>query len=100
MTRRRFVQIDGELIEVGAGYVPEPRNVHHVMPDIQPYTSMIDGSTITSRSHHREHLKRHGCVEIGNDSSVTNPKPQPIKPPPGLKETLISVAAEKLRYGR
>ena len=27
-----------------------------IVPDIQPYTSMIDGSTIGSRSRHREHL--------------------------------------------
>lgn len=98
--KRRFVQINGELIEVDQDYAGEPRGAHYVMPDIQPYTSMIDGSTITSRSHHREHLKAHGCIEIGNDSSVLNPKPQPIKPPPGLKQTLIQVAAEKLRYGR
>ena len=44
-----------------------------VMPDIQPYRSMIDGSLITSRSVHRSHLKQHGCVEVGNDSSLKQP---------------------------
>lgn len=67
-----------------------------VMPDIEPYVSMIDGSIINSRSKHREHLKQHGCIEIGNDSSLYR-KPKPIETPPGLKETLIRVANEKLR---
>lgn len=43
------------------------------MPDIQPYQSMIDGRLITSRSQHRDHLKAHGAVEIGNDSSLNKP---------------------------
>lgn len=68
-----------------------------VMPDIQPYKSMIDGSMITSRSVHRSHLRQHGCIEVGNDSSLRNPKPQPVKPPPGLKQEIIRVANEKLR---
>ena len=59
-----------------------------VMNDIRPYQSMIDGSEITSRSRHREHLRQHGCVEVGNDSSLTR-KPQPLKSPAGLKETII-----------
>lgn len=46
-----------------------------VYGDIAPYTSMIDGSTITSRSHHRTHLHDHGCIEIGNESMTTTPAP-------------------------
>ena len=38
-----------------------------VTPDIAPYQSMIDGSLITSRSAHREHLKKHNATEIGNE---------------------------------
>lgn len=64
-----------------------------VMPDIQPYTSMIDGSTITSRSQHRAHLRAHNCIEIGNEVQTVKPP----APPPGLKQTLIEVANEKLR---
>ena len=94
--RRRFVQINGELIEVGKDYIPEPRSEIHVIPDIKPYQSMITGEWITSRSHHREHLKMHDCVEIGNDSSL-NRKPQPLQSPPGLKQTIIEIANEKLR---
>ena len=38
-----------------------------VIKDIDPYVSMIDGSLITSRSQHREHLRAHGCIEVGNE---------------------------------
>jgi len=61
---------------------------HQVMPDIKPYKSMIDGREITSRSRHREHLRDHGCVEVGNDSSLNKPRP-PLQSPPGLKEKII-----------
>lgn len=94
--RRSFVQIDGELYEKGTEPMREPAGPM-VMPDIQPYKSMIDGSLITSRSRHREHLRAHNCIEVGNDSSVLNPKRRPLQSPPGLKETLIRVANEKLR---
>lgn len=67
-----------------------------VAPDIQPYKSMIDGSTITSRSQHRSHLRDHGCIEVGNEVPKEF-KPRPLTAPPGLKETLIRVANEKLR---
>ena len=43
------------------------RKAHEVMPDIKPYKSMITGEVISSRSKHREHLKRHGCIEVGNE---------------------------------
>jgi len=64
-----------------------------VMGDIQPYRSMVNGEWITSRSRHREHLKDHNCIEVGNEK--LEPKPIPI---PDVKETLIKVAADKLRY--
>jgi len=39
----------------------------HVMSDIEGYRSMADGSWISSRSQHRDHLKRHGMRELGNE---------------------------------
>ena len=70
----------------------------HVIDDIQPYRSMIDGSVINSRSQHRRHLRDHGCIEVGNDSTIGKPQRKPLESPPGLRETLIGVAMEKLRY--
>ena len=62
--KRTYVLVDGEFVErkkdSKGGY-------HYVMPDIQPYQSMIDGRMITSRSEHRRHLKANNCIEVGND---------------------------------
>ena len=62
---------------------------YYIQPDVQPFVSMVDGSVINSRSVYRDHLKQHGCVEIGNDSSLRNIRPKPMQSPPGLKEQII-----------
>jgi hypothetical protein len=46
----------------------------YVMTDMQPYKSMITGEMITSRSQHRDHLKAHNCIEIGNETKYLKPK--------------------------
>ena len=74
--KRCWVYIDGKAYEKGE----QPRPVGpDVMPDIQPYRSMIDGRMITSRSTHRDHLRAHGYEEIGNETSY-------LKPPEGLPD--------------
>jgi hypothetical protein len=40
-----------------------------VMGDIKEYRNVIDGKPITSRSEHREFLKRNGVEEVGNEVS-------------------------------
>ncbi len=67
-----------------------------IMRDIEPYKSMIDGSMITSRSAHREHLARHDCVELGNDMIVP-PAPSVID----RKEIIadIKTAIEQVEAG-
>lgn len=71
------------------------RSAPMVIGDIAPYRSMIDGKMIESRSTHRAHLREHGCIEIGNETQhLKAPK---VAPPPGLKQTLIEVANEKLK---
>lgn len=94
--RKRYIQhpVTHELIPAEE-YVRPSESTHIVMNDIEPYTSMIDGTRITSRSKHRAHLKQHGCIEIGNE--VKHLKPYKPTPPPGLKEEIIRVANEKLR---
>lgn len=37
-----------------------------VVEDIKPYKSVVTGEMITSRSKHREHLKRNNLVEVGD----------------------------------
>ena len=95
--KRSFVQIEGKLYEKGTKPVSE---VVMIMPDIQPYTSMIDGSLISSRSRHREHLQAHGCVEIGNDLKVpSSPPPIPDCNPEGRKE-LIRSQVDRLTHAQ
>ncbi len=85
--RRRFIQINGELVEVTEA-VDLP--VHEVMTDIKPYKSMITGEMITSRSQHREHLRKHGFREVGNDTSLHKPYTgMPDTSPQKRKEILI-----------
>lgn len=68
---------------------------HYARGDIQGYISQIDGSWIDSRSKHRDHLKRHGMVELGNDvPTKVAPKPKD----PRLTETIGRLVYDKLRY--
>ena len=69
--RTRYVWRDGEMIEIAVAH-PGAEPKIQVMPDIGGYKSMADGSWISSRSQHREHLKRHKCFEVGNEM----PKPR------------------------
>ena len=62
--RRSWVYIDGKAYEKGVDEIPERVQI---IPEIQPYKSMITGEMITSRAKHREHLKKHGCKELGNE---------------------------------
>ena len=45
-----------------------------VMPDIAPYRSVITGEMIGGRAQHREHLRRHGCEEVGNEKPDFRPR--------------------------
>jgi hypothetical protein len=59
----------------------------HVVPDINPYQSMVDGTMIEGRKNHREHLKRHSLIEIGNETKHL--KPYGNYKPTGIKEELV-----------
>ena len=86
--RRSYVQIDGVLYEKGVDPLPDRVQI---MPEIEPYQSMVTGEWITSRAKHREHLRRHGMQEIGNDSSLTRPRTSfPDAAPQQRKELLIA----------
>lgn len=38
-----------------------------ITTDIQPYQSMVTGERIAGRRQHRDHLRAHGCIEVGNE---------------------------------
>ena len=76
----------------------KPKEAPMVMSDIGGYISQIDGSWIESRSKHRNHLKQHGMIELGNDYMKSN-KPIELsrKDNESRKRTIAEVADAKLR---
>lgn len=98
MTRQRYIQdpITHKLIPAEEWYAnrTEP-NAPMVMPDLQPYRSMVTGEEIGGRRQHREHLKAHNVVEVGNSFDKATPKP--IAPPKGLKEHVIRAVHQHYR---
>lgn len=58
----------------------------------QPFLSMADGKTvITNRRQYREHLREHGCIEVGNEKL----KPREWTPLPPV-EADIAAAYDQL----
>jgi hypothetical protein len=51
----------------------------YIIPDIAGYKSMQTGEWIPGRRQHREHLKQHRLVEIGNEP-IRESKPQVYNP--------------------
>jgi hypothetical protein len=59
MTRRRFVYIDGQVVEKKA---EEKRAAGPtVLGDYEAYDCPITGKMVDGRRDHRENLARHGC---------------------------------------
>lgn len=75
------------------------RQAPMVSSDIGGYISQIDGSWIESRSKHRDHLKRHGMVELGNDVP-TQQKTQEIsrQSQEARRRAIAEATYAKLRY--
>ena len=74
--RTTYVQdpVTLELVEKSQ-YQRREVNAPMVMTDIAGYKSMATGEWIGSRSTHREHLKQHHLVEIGNEKMTNTPRP-------------------------
>jgi hypothetical protein len=93
VTRKRYIGVPGGgWQEVGE---PEVSSGVMIVPDIKPYQNMVDGKMVEGRRQHREFIKRNNLIEIGNDVKYET-KAQTVAP--GLKQTIIEIAAEKLRY--
>lgn len=75
MARQSYVQCPKtlKLIPKDEYYETAPSGPF-VIGDIKPYKSMVDGSMIQGRRQHREHLRQHGCIEVGNEK-ITHKKP-------------------------
>lgn len=70
-----------------------PINLPYIRDDVKPYQSMITGEMIEGKKAHREHLKRHNCIEAA-DMPLKNPE----RPKDNLKEQIARQVYEKLRY--
>jgi len=76
-----------------------PKEAPTVMPDIEGHISMADGTWVSSRSKHRENLKRNNCVEVGNDVSFEQKKPEfSRKENEARKRQIAEIAYSKLNY--
>ena len=74
------------------------REAPMVIPDIEGHISMADGQWVSSRSKHRENLKRNNCIEIGNDVPMQQKKHElSTKEREHLKRTIAEVTHAKLR---
>ena len=76
-----------------------PRKAPDVIPDIVGHISMADGTWVSSRSKHRENLKRNNCIEIGNDVPMQQKKHEfSRKENEDRKRQIAEVAYSKLTY--
>ena len=52
-----------------------------VMGDLAPYKSMITGEIISGRKQHRDHLRAHGKIEVGNEYEAASKRTKKEMPP-------------------
>ena len=75
------------------------REAPMVQSDIEGHISMADGSWVSSRSKHRENLKRNGCIELGNDVPMAHKPAQMSKQSQeARKRQIAELAYAKLNY--
>jgi hypothetical protein len=76
-----------------------PKEAPTVMPDIEGHISMADGTWVSSRSKHRENLKRNNCIEIGNDVQMEQKKVEfSRKEQEARKRQIAEITYAKLNY--
>ena len=79
-----------KVVEASEYYRDRPRPGVHLIKDLQPYKSMVTGETIDGRRAHRDHLRRHDVVEIGNEKNYAGKKPEIERPEYDLKRVMES----------
>jgi hypothetical protein len=65
----RYVWYRGDWRELDLNAPRQPSVGPMIIRDIDPYRSMATGERIRSRRHHRDHLRAHRLVEVGNEYS-------------------------------
>jgi len=66
MSKQTYVFLEGKLVEKSEAIKSHTVNI---MSDIEPYQNMKDFGWISSRSQHREFLRKHNVIEIGNEQN-------------------------------
>lgn len=80
MKHRHFVWFKGNWVPVDRYARPSQPAGPLVIRDIEPYKSMVTGERIPGRRQHRDHLRAHGCIEVGNEFKVPErPKPRNVE---------------------
>ena len=75
------------------------REAPMVMSDIDGHISMADGQWVSSRSKHRENLKRNNCIELGNDVPTAQKSHEfSRKEHQERKRQIAEIAYSKLTY--
>jgi len=75
------------------------REAPMVVPDIEGHISMADGTWVSSRSKHRENLKRNNCIELGNDVPTTQKTHEfSRKEHEARKREIAEITYSKLNY--
>jgi hypothetical protein len=75
------------------------RQASMVQSDIQGYISQVDGSWIDSKSKHREHLKQHRMIELGNDYLTEQKKHEVSKQSQEMRKRAIAEQIySKIKY--
>lgn len=96
-TRGSFVwcKVRKELVPKDDYYDASEPSGPYVVGDIQPYKSMQTGEMITSRSHHKAHLRQHGLIEIGNEVKAAMTKTKPKDDREGRRRAIAEVMNAK-----
>lgn len=74
--------------------------VHVIQDSMDPTWHPCTGETMDSRSQFKRVTKAHGCIEVGNDPSVMNPKPREYQPITPVRQTLIQAYKGELPRDR
>lgn len=86
MARERFVydRKTRKLVPAAEYYADKRAHTLHLISDLEPYRSVVDGSIIGGRKQHRDHLRAHGCEEVGNEPIFGEKYRKEQTPAPGL----------------
>lgn len=68
---------DGNLVPRSQYHAQAQPGRLQVVRDIDPYKSAVTGEVIGGRRQHRDHLRAHGVVEVGNEK-LTAHRPAPL----------------------